>query len=60
MAKEESPLDIMQEILGEGDIEALKELLDETIVPLIRFRAEQEKKIANKQINKMLELEEGL
>ncbi len=56
--KEESTLDIMQEILGEGDIDALKELVNETILPLIKFRAEQEKKIFNKEINKMHRLEE--
>jgi len=55
---EESSLDIMKEILGEGDIDALKELVEETIMPLIRYRVNLEKKIANKEINEMYELEE--
>ncbi|KKN78452.1 hypothetical protein LCGC14_0349840 [marine sediment metagenome] len=59
MAKE-NVLNIMQEILGEGDIEALKELVEETILPLIKFRAEREKKIANREIAEMHRLEEEL
>ncbi len=53
----ESQIDIMQEILGEGDIEALKELLEESIRPLIEYRARVEKEMGNKEIAEMYRME---
>ncbi len=55
---ETSSLDIMQELIGEGDIEALKELLEESIKPLIAYRIKKEKAIASKEINDMYKLEQ--
>lgn len=56
MPKEWTQIDIMQEILEE-DMEALTELIAEEIKPLIKHRQDMEKKIGNKAIQKMYEME---
>ena len=55
--KEVTQLDIMNELTQLG-MEVLMELLEEEVKPLIQYRADLEKNIANKEINEMLKLEQ--
>lgn len=55
---EDCSIDIMQEILDEGDIDALKELLVENIKPLIEYRVKKEKEIAKQAIDELYKLEQ--
>ncbi len=55
---EDCSIDIMQEILDEGDIDALKELLEENIKPLILYRVKKEKEIAKQAIDELYQLEQ--
>lgn len=50
-------LETMQEIIDE-DLEIMREVISEDIIPLIKYRAELEKKIADREIKEMYELEE--
>ena len=54
--KEENPIDLMQE-LAEESVGALTELIQEEVEPLIKYRAELEKKIGNKEIREMRQME---
>ena len=55
--KEENPFDLMKELADES-VEALTELIQEEIAPLIQYRAELEKKIGNKEIRDMHKMEQ--
>ncbi len=55
---EDCSIDIMQEILDEGDIDALKELLEENIKTLILYRVKKEKEIAKQAIDELYQLEQ--
>ena len=54
--KELSQIDLMNE-LGEEAVVVLKELIDEQVKPLVQYRMDMEKKIANKEINELYKLE---
>lgn len=58
MAKE-SIIDLMNECIAE-DVEAMQEVIEEDIKPLIEYRAKLEKDIYNKAKAELDELEEGL
>lgn len=55
---EESIIDLMNECIAE-DMEAMKEVVEEDIKPLIDYRVKLEKKIFNKAYDEVKELEEG-
>ena len=52
----DSVIDIMKEIADET-VPVLMEMVEENIKPLIEYRADLEKKIANKEISEMYKLE---
>ena len=52
----EQHVEMMNELIGEG-MAVLKELFDEEVKPLIDYRADMEKKIANQAIDELLDLE---
>ena len=54
---EENPIDLMKE-LAEESVEALTELIQEEVTPLINYRAELEKKMGNKEIREMRKMEQ--
>ena len=54
---EENPIDLMKELADES-VEALTELIQEEVAPLIKYRAELEKKIGNKEIREMRQMEQ--
>ena len=47
----------VEEIITE-DMEAIKELIRDEVIPFYKYRYQQEKKIADAEIKKMHELEE--
>lgn len=56
---ETNPLDLMNELVEET-VDAIKELMDEEVKPLIKYRSELEKKIGKKAIDEMYKMEEDL
>ena len=56
---EESIIDLMNECIAE-DIEAMREVMEEDIVPLIKYRSKLERDIFNKAYKEVQELEEEI
>ena len=54
--KDDNIVQLMQECITE-DMEAMKEVIQEDLIPLIEYRTEQEKKIYNKAYKELKELE---
>jgi len=50
-------LEIVDEVISE-EMEIMEELIQEEIMPLIKYREVMEKKIANKAISEMYKLEQ--
>lgn len=57
--KEPNIIEIMKEMVDE-DVALMKEIIEEEIVPLIKYQKELERKIADKAIDEMYKAEEGL
>ena len=55
--KEDNIIEIMQECIAE-DMEAMREVIQEDLVPLIEYRTKLEKDIYNKAYKELQELEE--
>jgi len=55
----EQHVELFNELVNDGMV-VLKELFDEEVLPLIKYRAETEKKIANQAIKQMYELERSV
>jgi len=55
----EQHIELFNELIAEG-MGVLEELFNEEVKPLIDYRAELEKKIANQAIKQMYELERGV
>ena len=53
----ESVIDLMNEVIAE-DVEAMKEVIKEDILPLIEYRSKLERTIFNKAYEELQELEE--
>ncbi len=53
----DSIIDLMNECIAE-DVEAMQEVIEEDILPLIKYRAKLEKDIYNKAYKEVKELEE--
>ena len=52
----ESPMDLINEVISE-DMEALREVIEEAFMPLIKHHQEMEKKAFDKAYEDLMELE---
>jgi len=56
VAKEENIIELMQECIAE-DMEAMREVIEEDLMPLIKYRQEEERKILDKALKEVQDLE---